>query len=97
MKLLGVTISNDLKWNEHVDYVIKKVNKRIYFLIQLKRAKVPLKDLSLFFVTCIRSVMDYGNVSYFNSLPKYLKYEFVLNLHELKREPFQLYCPDMII
>ena len=77
-KLIGVTISNDLTWNEHVDNVIKKVNKRIYFVIQLKRAKVPPKDLSLFYVTCIRSVMDYGFVSYFNSLPKYLnlKYEF---------------------
>ena len=75
-ELLGVTISNDFTWNEHVDNVIKKVNKRIYFLIQLKRAKVPPKDLSLFYVTCIRSVMDYGVVSYFSSLPKYLKYEF---------------------
>lgn len=74
-KLLGFTISNDLTWDKHVDNVIKKVNKRIYFLIQLKRAKVPPKDLSLFYVTCVRSVMDYGIVSYVNSLPKYLKYE----------------------
>lgn len=64
-----------MTWNEHVDNVIKKVNERIDFLIQLKRAKVPPKDLSLFYVTCIRSVMDYGVVSYVNSLPKYLKYE----------------------
>lgn len=70
-KLLGFTISNDLTWNKHVDNVIKKVNKRIYSLIQLKRAKVPPKDLSLFYVTCVRSVMDYGVVSYVNSLPKY--------------------------
>ena len=39
------------KWNEHVDNVIKKVSRRIYFLIQLKRAKVPPKDLSLSYVT----------------------------------------------
>ena len=39
---------------------------------------MPPKDLSLFYVTCIRSVMDCGGVSYFNSLPKYLKYEFAL-------------------
>ena len=65
-----------MTWNEHVDNVIKKVNKRIYFLIQLKRAKVPPKDLSLFYVTFIRSVLDNGVLSYFNSLLKYLKYEF---------------------
>lgn len=74
-KLLGFTISNDLTWDKHVDNVIKKVNKRVYFLIQLKRAKVPPKGLSLFYVTCIRSVMDYGVVSYVNSLPEYLKYQ----------------------
>ena len=68
-KLLGFAIINDLTWNKHVDNVIKKVNKRIYFLIQLKRAKVPPKDLSIFYVTCVRSVMDYGVVSYVNSLP----------------------------
>ena len=75
-KLLGVTISNDLTWNIHIDNIIKKVNKRIYFLIQLKRAKVSPKDLSLFYITCIRSVMDYGVVSFYNSLPNYLKNEF---------------------
>ena len=27
-KLLGVTISDDLKWNAHVEYVIAKAGKR---------------------------------------------------------------------
>ena len=35
-KILSVTLSNDLKWNDHVYEVIKKVNKRLYFLSQLK-------------------------------------------------------------
>ena len=35
-KLLGITINNNLSWNEHIHSVIKKVNKMIYhFLIQL--------------------------------------------------------------
>ena len=72
-KLLGITISSDLSWNNHVDSVIKKVTKRMYYLIQLKRAKVPPKDLSLFYVTCIRSVIDQGTVSFYNSLPLHLK------------------------
>ena len=32
VKVLGVTISNTLKWNCHVSELIKKVNKRMYFL-----------------------------------------------------------------
>ena len=59
-KLLGMTINNKLTWNLHIDEVVKKVSKRIYYLIQLKRANIPLKDLVLFYVTCIRSVIDYG-------------------------------------
>lgn len=55
-KLLGVTISNNLTWNERVDQVIKKASKRMYFLIQLKRAKVPRNEITLFYTSCIRSV-----------------------------------------
>ena len=35
-KLLGVTISNDLKWNLHVKAVCKKASKRLYALRLLK-------------------------------------------------------------
>ena len=51
-------MSSDLTWNAHIE-VIKKANKRLYFLVlnQLKRAKVPLKELVLFY-TCVRSVID---------------------------------------
>ena len=37
-KLLGVTISGDLTWNAHIAEVTKKAAKRLYFLVQLKRA-----------------------------------------------------------
>ena len=32
-KMLGVTFSVDLKWNAHIDEIVKKVNKRLYFLL----------------------------------------------------------------
>jgi hypothetical protein len=61
--LLGLSISNDFKWNTHIEHVCKKVSSRLYFLRQLKRAKLPSNDLLLFYVTCIRPVAEY---------PKYL-------------------------
>ena len=30
-KLLGIVISNDLKWIEHIDYISKKASKNLYF------------------------------------------------------------------
>ena len=70
-KLLRVTISSDLTWNVYIE-VIKKANKRLYFLVQLKRAKVPLKKLVLFYTTCVRSVIDYAIPASYHALPKYL-------------------------
>ncbi|MGG6497586.1 UNVERIFIED_CONTAM: DUF1891 domain-containing protein, partial [Bacteroidetes bacterium 56_B9] len=40
-KLLGVTISNDLKWNLHVNTICKKASKRLYALRLLKRNALP--------------------------------------------------------
>ena len=38
-KLLGVTISNNLTWNMHIDKIIMKASKHMYFLIQLKKGQ----------------------------------------------------------
>ena len=56
-KLLA-TIANDLTWNDHVTEITKKASKRLYFLTQLKRAGVPKQDLAMFYVSCVRSVID---------------------------------------
>ena len=37
VKLLGLNISSDLKWNVHVSELVRKVSTRIYFLRQLKK------------------------------------------------------------
>ncbi|XP_015749767.1 PREDICTED: uncharacterized protein LOC107329600, partial [Acropora digitifera] len=37
-KLLGMIISDDLKWNAHVEYVVAKAAKRLFALRLLKRA-----------------------------------------------------------
>ena len=76
-KLLGLTIANDLTWNVHVTEITKKASKRLYFLTQLKRAGVPKQDLAMFYVSCVRSVIDYAAPVFFNGLPKYLKNELV--------------------
>ena len=73
--LLGVIITSDLSWNEHVSETIKKAFKRLYFLVQLKRAKLPCWDLVLFYATCIRSILVYAATVFCYALPKYLQCE----------------------
>ena len=72
VKLLGVTISSSLSWNLHIDEVIKKASKRLFFLV-----RVPPNDLVLFYTACIRSIIDYAIPAFYYALPQYLKNELV--------------------
>ncbi len=72
-QLLSEKLTNNLLWNEHINDTIKKASKRLFFLIQLKGAKVSSKDLVLFYIMCIRSVLTYAIPVFLDGLPKYLK------------------------
>ena len=75
VKLLGLNLSSDLRWNCHVAEISKKVACRLYFLRQLKRANISAKDLLIFYLTCIRPVMEYACPVFHNALPAYLSAE----------------------
>ena len=59
-KLLGVMITDDLKWDTHIDYVNKKASKRLYFLRRLKRSGLDSRELIVLYVSMIRSVLEYA-------------------------------------
>ena len=52
-KVLGVTISNDLEWNDHVETITSKAARRLYLLSHLKRAGISSDDLSAFIVVSL--------------------------------------------
>jgi hypothetical protein len=47
-KILGMSVRNDLKWNDHVEVITTKASKRLYLLKQLKGAGINHNDLVLF-------------------------------------------------
>ena len=59
-KLLGVTPSNDLSWEAHVNSICAKIAPRLYYLKQLRRAGLSSDELSHFYLTVIRPVLEYG-------------------------------------
>ena len=71
-KILGLTISNNLTWNTHVGEIITKANKRMYFLVLLRKAGVPLSDIVNFYCTCIRPLLEYCAPVFHHALPSYL-------------------------
>lgn len=75
VKVLGVTIRDDFKWNDHIFNVTSKAAKRLYLLSQLKRAGICASDLVLFCCSTIRSVLEYACQVFHSSLPFYLSEE----------------------
>ena len=51
-KILGMLITNDLKWNCHIENIVSKASKRLYLLKQLKRADVEESSLLQFYTAC---------------------------------------------
>ena len=71
-KLLGLTISSNLKWNAHVSEIVSKAASRLFLLRQFKRACSEPNELLCFYRTRIRPVAEYACQAYHNSLPAYL-------------------------
>jgi hypothetical protein len=62
-KLLGINISDDLRWDKHVDSLCSKViASRLYFLKLLNRSGLSFNDLFCFYKSVIRSVLEYASV-----------------------------------
>ena len=76
VKVLGVTLQNDLKWESHADDIIKKAAKRLYILRVLKRNGLDVDGLKTIFKTLIRSVLQYSCPVWHSSLPAYLSDPF---------------------
>ena len=71
-KILGLTVSSDLKWTAYVEKIVSKATTKLYLITQLKGAKVPIEDIIQIYCACIRSIVEYASPVFHNSLPKYL-------------------------
>ena len=71
-KLLGVHVSNNLTWNEHVDAVTNKTTKRIYFMRLLKRGGVAPKEFVHIYLASIRSIIELAVPAWFFPSTGYL-------------------------
>ncbi len=56
-RFLGTNISQDLKWDTHIDSIVKKAQQRLYFLHQLKTINLPQTHMTQFYSDVIESVL----------------------------------------
>jgi hypothetical protein len=73
-KLLGVSCQNDLKWNEHVDQITWKANKRLHHLRQCRKSQLPPEVGLTTYISKIRPVLEYAS-PVCAGLPGYLPQE----------------------
>ena len=59
IKILGIYIQHDLKWDTQVKETVKKCNRKLFMLRTLKRFKLPLNDLVIVYIGYIRPILEY--------------------------------------
>ena len=71
-KVLGLTIHNNLKWDEHIFSTVSKASRRLHILRVLRRGGVPVVELTTIYVALIRSILEYCCVVWHNVIPCHL-------------------------
>ena len=69
-RFLGTTISQDLKWDTHIDSIVKKAQQRLYFLRQLRKFNLPQELLVQFYSAVIQSILCTSITVWFGSATK---------------------------
>ena len=87
-----------LKWNSHIDSIIKKAQKCLHSLSQIKRFGLGTPGLVQFFFTSIRPITEYTCPVFRNSLPAYLSNELERVQKRAMRIifPFGLYNESLV-
>jgi hypothetical protein len=62
---LGLTLTNNMSWQPHIDKIVKKASKRVAILSRI-RHKLPRSVLERIYISMIRPVLEYGNIIYDN-------------------------------
>ena len=62
-KVLGLTIQNNLKWDEHIFSTVSKASKRLHILRVLRLGGVHAVDFTVIYVALIRSILEYCGIT----------------------------------
>ena len=69
-KLLGVIISDDLKWDQNTEYLVKKAHKRLELLRKVANFSTSVEDKRTIYILYVRSILEQSSVVWHSSLTK---------------------------
>ena len=58
-KLLGLFVRNDLKWNTHIQDIVSRAGRRMYYLRECRRANLPLEVGLTTYFSKFRPLLEY--------------------------------------
>ena len=59
-KILGIILSDNLKFNSHVEYMLSRANKKVWTLRRMKILNLDTTILTDYYCKEIRSILEYG-------------------------------------
>ena len=89
-KLLELWIDDDLKWKTNTEYNVKNAAKRLHFLKILIGYNAPREDLKTFYISAIRSILEYGTEIWHGSLTE----EQSKDIERIQRRGMKIICPE---
>ncbi len=69
-RFLGATISQDLKWDNNIESIVKKAQQRLYFLRQRRKFNLPQELLKQFYSAITESILCTSITVWFSSATK---------------------------
>ena len=60
LKLLGITLTDDLKWGANTSYITRKCYSRLWMIIRLKKLGASTEDLVDTYIKQVRSILEFG-------------------------------------
>ena len=89
-KLLGMTISDNLSWEAHMDAITSKASQRLYFLRVLKRANVSMDKFLAIYCSLVRPVVEYACQVWHGTLTK----EQNDSVENIQKRALQIIMPE---
>ena len=82
-------MDNDLKWNSHVDYIIKKACKKLYSLRVSRRARICQPNMLRIYLCSVPPVLEYV-VPVWQDIPAYLSEA----IEQVQKRAFNIIYPE---
>ena len=64
-RFLGMVLSRDLKWELNITALLKKAQKRLYFLRQLRKYRLSRNMMAQFYTAIIESILTHSIITWF--------------------------------